>query len=99
MEAFLSFILGVIIFLYLFGLISKWLFRYWINKKMRQMGGSQGGGFSFKGWGNQQQQQQQQQRYQERPRPDGEVKISKPATESRRVNSNVGEYVDFEEVK
>lgn len=61
---------------------------------MRQMQNGQGGGFSFNGsWSNAQQRQDEQ------PRAKGDVKISNLSSEKRRVNSGVGEYVDFEDVK
>ena len=87
MEAFLSVIFIIIIGFYLAGMLGRWLLRYWITKKLGNMqgfGGNPGG------------------RNAERDgecRKEGEVHIDRRRASAKRVSSQVGDYVDYEEVK
>lgn len=103
---FIELMVTIFLGLWLFGVVSKWLLRYWLLKKQREMeqqmrdGGFAGGSFgsgNFKGFytnfgGNAGQQQQPK-------KPEGEVTIEKTEEPKKHVNSKIGEYVDFEEVK
>lgn len=115
MEMLLSIILSIIIGFWLLGLIGKIFLRYWLLKKQRQMeqqmrnGGysSDGGGFSgtfgsgpFRGFystgggaggGNP---------HRDTPKPEGEVTVDKTnSTSQHSINKQIGEYVDFEDIK
>lgn len=102
MEAFFSFIFFTIVGFYVLGLIGKLLLRYWIRKKQREFsqnfgqGASQGGStFRQYTWGN----GANNPRSSEKPR-EGEVKIEQTASaKPKKVNKNVGDYVDYEEIK
>ncbi len=63
-------------------LISRYVFPMLLNKGMKNM----------------QQKMQDQQRQQSPRRPEGEVTVEKPRSNSRNNKSDNGEYVDFEEV-
>lgn len=70
-----------------------------MSKKMEEQGRQQGfGGFSQQGYNQQEYNQQSNKRT--RSTNEGEVKVyaTEDATE-KRIKDNVGEYVDFEEVK
>uniref|UniRef100_UPI0032169253 DUF4834 family protein n=1 Tax=uncultured Draconibacterium sp. TaxID=1573823 RepID=UPI0032169253 len=51
-----------------------------------------------KGIKNMQQKMQNQQHHQQPKRPEGEVTVEKPRSNSKNTNQDNGEYVDFEEV-
>ncbi len=109
MEKFISFVLGTIIFLYLFGIVAKWLLRFWLQRKIKQMqdnpgagfgGNFSGGGFNFGGFSggfssNAGGRGSQSQSHKKK----GDVTIDRQNAEAKRVNTQVGEYVDFEEIK
>lgn len=81
----LEFILSLLIIFWLVGAIGKFLFRRWLRKKQQQFEQN----FNY--------QKQQQENYN---RQEGDVTIKgTPANMNKRVNDNVGEYVDFEDVK
>ena len=81
----LEFILSLLIIFWLVGAIGKFLFRRWLRSKQRQFEQT----FNY--------QKQYQENYN---RPEGDVTIEgTPASQNKRVNENVGEYVDFEDVK
>ena len=81
----LEFILSLLIIFWLVGAIGKFLFRRWLRSKQRQFGQT----FNY--------QKQYQENYK---RQEGDVTIEgTPANSNKRVNDNVGEYVDFEDVK
>ena len=81
----LEFILSLLIIFWLVCAIGKFLFRRWLRSKQRQ----------FEEKFNYQKQYQEDYR-----RQDGDVTINgTPANANKRINDNVGEYVDFEDVK
>lgn len=93
MDGILSFLFFLIVGLYLFGLISRLLLRSWIRSKQKEF--EQGGGFYGRtySWGTGNRTREQEKR------PEGEVTIQVPNTEEKKVNKNIGDYVDYEEVK
>ncbi len=81
----MEFILSVLIIFWLIGIIAKFLFRRWIRKKQQQFENT----FNY-----------QKQEHQNFNRQDGDVTIKGAPTQyAKRINDNVGEYVDFEEIK
>ncbi len=87
MEAFLSVVFIIIIGFYLAGLLGRWLLRYWITKKLGNMQGF-GGGSGGRNAGRT-----------DESRKEGEVRIDRRRASAKRVSSQVGDYVDYEEVK
>lgn len=86
MQVFLFIILGFI----LLAMVGGWMLRRKI-KKMQEQAGQAYGGFGTNA-------NSQQSRQQSRRRPDVEVYSSTSATD-KSVSENVGEYVEFEEIK
>lgn len=95
MDGFLSFIFYCIIGFYLLGFLGRLALRLWIRRIQKRYeqnpNGSNFKGYSWNFGAGQQQQQQEQ-------KSEGEVTIKTPE-QQKRVNKNIGEYVDFEEVK
>ena len=82
----------IIVGFYLFGLLGRLFLNYWIRKKQREFAEG-GGGFSRTymwgtGFGRR-----------SRPKPEGDVTVRQTASAQKKVNRNVGDYVDYEEVK
>lgn len=105
MEQFFSFILGTIIFFYLLGIVGKWLLRFWLERKIKQMQNGQGGSkgnFYYKSWGGNAGRASggfnSNTSGSRSSKNEGDVTISKNGADTKRVNSKVGDYVDFEEV-
>lgn len=97
MEQFFSFILGTILFFYLFGIVSKWLLRFWLQRKIKQMQNGQGGGnFYYKSWGGGARSTTDNNT---KRQSEGKITITKNGADTKRVNSSVGDYVDYEEVE
>jgi hypothetical protein len=90
MEGFLTFIFFTILAFYLLGIIGRWALRVWLGKKQRQFE-QQFTGAQSNGWYG---------RPTEEPkRKEGEVRVDRSGTTHKRVNSGVGDYVEFEEVE
>lgn len=110
MEVFLSIIICTVLGFWLLGIVTRWLLRYWIIKKQREMAqkfGSQGGFESF-GSGNfqgfygfgQQNQASGQDNKSDNKKEEGKVTIQQTQKrEGYTVNRKIGEYVEFEEEK
>ncbi len=91
---FISFIMYFVIGFYLLGFVGRILFRLWLRRiQKRYQQNPQGANFRSYTWGSGQQQQQQEQNKRE-----GEVTV-KTQEKQKRVNQDIGEYVDFEEIK
>ncbi len=86
MVDFLSFILFVVLAFYLLGIVGRWFLRRWITRRQREFERAFGGhGASRPGSaGN-------------RGGRDGEVRVNAGSSAPRRVRSDVGEYVEYEE--
>ena len=84
MGAFFSFLLSTIIIVYLIGLVGRLVLRWWVQRKMRQMG-ADGSGY----YGGRRQPKTKE----------GTVKITQVTRETRAVDKNLGEYVDYEEIE
>ncbi len=84
MGAFFSFLLSTVIIVYLIGLVGRLVLRWWVQRKMRQMGAD---GSAYAGTGRRQPKSKE-----------GTVKVTQVTRESRVVNKNLGEYVEYEEV-
>lgn len=75
---------------YLAGLLGRLLLGYWIRKKQREFGE---GGFSRTyTWGAR--------RNAPERKPEGDVTVSRTqASPEKKINGNVGDYIDYEEIK
>lgn len=75
---------------YLAGLLGRLLLGYWIRKKQKEFGG---GGFTRTyTWGGR--------REASGRKPEGDVTVSRTqASPEKKINRNVGDYVDYEEIK
>lgn len=99
MDGFLSFIFYCIVGFYLLGFLGRLALRFWLRRmQKRYEQNPNGANFRSYTWGfgngnNQQQQQQDQQK-----KSEGQVTVE-AKEQAKRVNKNIGEYVDFEEIK
>ncbi len=84
MEAFLSFIFWCILIFYVAGIAGRWLLRRWLRNKARQFEQAAAGNHAVPGEGR---------------RREGEVTVERIDPRQKHVNSKVGEYVEYEEVK
>lgn len=102
MEGFITFIFITIVGFYALGLIGRLLLKYWVRKKQREFSQQFGqnpnaGGFykqytwgASRASGNDTQQKTKE----------GEVKIEQTASaKPKKVSKDVGDYVDYEEIK
>ncbi len=90
----LSFILFLIIGFYLAGLLGRILMRYWIIRKQKEF--AQGDGnpfFGTYGW------RRGGPSDNARPKPEGKVTVKQMHATQKRVNGDVGDYVEYEEIK
>lgn len=100
---FLKFLFFLIAGFYLLGYIGSLLFRWWVLKKQRefqQNKDNNAGSFYSRTYtwganGN----QAQGARSEGRSQKEGEIHVDKISQNEKKVNSKVGDYVDFEEVK
>ena len=90
MEALLTFLFFLIAGVYLISLLGRVFFSYWIRKKQREFSEGKGDFFRTYTWGRS-----------NRPpkRPEGDITVSTTKQTEKKINKNVGDYVDFEEVK
>lgn len=102
MEGFISFIFFTIVGFYALGLIGRLLLKYWVRKKQREFsqqfgqGANPGGFYKQYTWGARQAPGNDRQ---QKPK-EGEVKIEQTAsTKPKKVSKEVGDYVDYEEIK
>ncbi len=95
MGTLLKFIFIFVAVVYVLGLIGRLLLGRWVKKAQRdfQQNPQGGGGFyrQYTFGGNRQQQQ--------RPAKEGEIKITDAPAKEKKVSREIGEYVDFEEMK
>lgn len=93
MDTILSFILFLIIGFYLAGLLGRLLLRRWLVRKQKEF--EQGGNPFFRTytWGS------GTNREESRRRPEGKVTIEQTRIIEKQVSGEVGEYVEYEEVK
>ena len=85
---FISVLLTIFIVIYFLGIILKFLFKWWITRKMSQFGGAQGAGRSSRGEPGQSNKSKE-----------GEVHVSQSTEDTHKVDKKLGEYVDYEEIK
>lgn len=93
MDTILSFILFLIIGFYLARLLGRLLLRRWLVRKQKEF--EQGGNPFFRTytWGS------GTNREEPRRRPEGKVTIEQTRIIEKQVSGEVGEYVEYEEVK
>ena len=90
MDGILSFILFLIIGFYVAGLIGRVLLRRWIMRKQKEF--EQGGNPFFRSSGS-------QTRNDSQPKPEGKITVEQTRVTEKRVSGEVGDYVDYEEIK
>ncbi|MCD7970336.1 MAG: DUF4834 family protein [Alistipes sp.] len=97
METFLTFIFVTVLVLYLAGQLGKWLLRRWILRKQREFAekfGEQAAGFGQAyTWSTGTRRQRQS------ATAEGEIRVQRTRREEKKARGQIGEYVDFEEVK
>lgn len=91
MEAILSFIVIAVLIFYLIGFIGRTFLSYWIRKKQQEFAQGKGSGPFFQ-W------RTGPSASQKSKRPEGEVTVEKTHTPQPKVNRNVGDYVEYEEL-
>ena len=99
MEGFLTFIFFAVVTIYILGLLGRLLLGNWIRRKQQEFAqrfGDQGGGYSSRtySWGG-----NSGDNARGRAQREGEVRVQRPANQTRKIRKDVGEYVDFEEIK
>jgi hypothetical protein len=94
MDGILSFILFLIIGFYVAGLIGRVLLRRWIMRKQKEF--EQGGNPFFRTytWSS-----GSQTRNDSQPKPEGKITVEQTRVTEKRVSGEVGDYVDYEEIK
>ena len=94
MDGILSFILFLIIGFYVAGLIGRVLLRRWIMRKQKEF--EQGGNPFVRAytWSSGNQTRNDSQR-----KPEGKVTVEQTRVTEKRVSGEVGDYVDYEEIK
>lgn len=102
--AFFKFLFFLIASFYLLGFIGKLFFRWWLLKKQKefqQNRGSASGPFYSRTytWGAGNNNRSQDQDSRSRSSKEGEIHVDKTIQNHKKVNSKVGDYVDFEEIK
>lgn len=103
MDRILGVILSIFIGFWLLGIVGRVLLKYWIVKKQRQMeqqmrdGGFSGGFQGFGGFYNGRAQSSAKQK--STSKPEGEITVEQREAHNKVVNKNIGEYVDYEEIK
>lgn len=90
MEALLTFLFFLIAGFYLISLLGRVFFSHWIRKKQRQFSEGKGDFFRAYTWG---------QADRSSKRSEGDITVSTTRQTEKKINKNVGDYVDFEEVK
>lgn len=91
---FLTVLFYIVLTIWILGLLGKLAFRYIIYRAQKNM--QQGGGGAFYRsytWGGTREQKQEATK-------EGEVKIkTPPVDQSKKISKDVGDYVDYEEIK
>ena len=90
MEALLTFLFFLIAGFYLISLLGRVFFSHWIRKKQRQFSEGKGDFFRAYTW---------RQTDRSSKRSEGDITVSTTRQTEKKINKNVGDYVDFEEVK
>lgn len=97
MEKFMSYILGIVLFFYLFGIVGRFLLKLFITRKMNQFSKGEGTrGFFGGNFTNSRSNSSQNSTSSHR---EGEVFISNNSQKEKKIKDRVGEYVDYEEIK
>lgn len=86
----LTILFFILVGFYLFGLLGKLLLTRWIRKKQQEFARGTGEFSRTYTWGR---------GGAERSKPEGDVTIQQPTSPSKKINKDVGDYVDYEEVK
>ncbi len=102
-EAFISFVICAILGFYLLGFIGRIALKFFIRKKTREFQeqfGAKGNynGQSQSNW-NRSANTNSSTQQDEAKEEEGKIHVQQAANTEKRVSRNVGEYVDFEEVK
>lgn len=87
---FLGTVISILLGFYLIGFIGRLFLRFWIAKKVKDMQNGKGGGF----WTN-----APSSRSTSGTKKEGEITITSPGDNDRKIDSSVGEYVEYDEIK
>lgn len=91
MEGFLTFILFTILGFYILGFIGKLLIKRYLRKVQKQFEGfANNANAQYQGTSSQGYNQQQQ---------EGDVTVTQKGDQDKKFKNDIGDYVDFEEVK
>ncbi len=95
--ALIKFLLIVVLVVYLIGFVGRLLFRMWIRKIRKEFIGSGGNGpagsyYRQYTWGKSGENRKKEQK-------EGEVQVRAGNSPRQRINREIGDYVDYEEVK
>lgn len=97
MEGFLTFILLSVLIFYLLGMVGRWALLHWVRKKQREFENGNGSTYSRTySWGSARARDRESGG--RSARPEGEVSIQQTHASEKKVNKNIGDYVEYEEV-
>lgn len=98
MDTLLTVILFLVLFSYVFAKILPYLLKWFITRKLKDLGAQNGGNskgfYTYTNFGGQSRQSPPQQEQTK----EGEVHVN-PANAPKKVKENIGEYVDYEDIK
>ena len=83
----------VIVGFYLLGWIGRWALTAWLRKKQREFASGADPFSRVYTWGTRSGARPS------RPQSEGNVTVSEAEPQEKKINKNVGDYVDYEEVK
>lgn len=96
MEGFLTFILLSVLFFYLLGRVGRWALLHWVRKKQREFENGNGTYSRTYAWGSGWARDRESGG--RSARPEGEVSIRQTHASEKKVNKNIGDYVEYEEI-
>lgn len=91
---FLGTVISILLGFYLLGFIGRLFLRFWIAKKVKDMQNGKGGAYYGGFWTNASSKQNDP-----NPKKEGDVTITSPGDSDRKIDSSVGEYVEYDEIK
>lgn len=89
-------LLYLVLGFYLFGVLGRYLFRSWLRRQQRKFERGEGPTFRTYTWGTRGGAARQAH---PETKKEGEVTYSRVSRTERKISSDVGDYVEFEEVR
>ncbi len=97
--AFLGTLFSIILGFYILGFFARIFLRFWIRKKVKDFEqGKTSGGF-YRAWTNTQGWKAQNPNQNQSSQHEGDVTITSDGNRNRNIDKNIGEYVEFDEIK